>query len=238
MTSAFSDEEADRIVSAGSPSHTRKVAFAPAARALSTSAWAWASTWRPLLIDPSQEPATGQSEMVRINDAEHDELGARLDRKRDRVVGGLRGHGREIGREHQPTDRGLVHEPIIETARRSGPVTSGSLRQADQPGRPRDRARRSYYRAVVLEPDLAPVSSTGPVHAALDAAVRGVAGLTSVDDVLQVIVDQVRPVVGARYAALGIVDSSGRIEKFITSGIDQATRERIGPLPEATVSSA
>ncbi len=73
---------------------------------------------------------------------------------------------------------------------------------------------------------------SGPVHAALDAAVRGVAGLVSVDDVLQVIVDQVRPVVGARYAALGIVDSAGRIERFISSGIDEATRQRIGPLPE------
>ena len=111
-------------------------------------------------------------------------------------------------------------------------MTSGSLRRADQPAKARDRGLRSYYRRVVLEPDLASVPSTGPVHAALDAAVRGVASLTSVDDVLQVIVDQVRPVVGARYAALGIVDASGRIEKFITSGIDQATRERIGPLPE------
>ena len=63
-------------------------------------------------------------------------------------------------------------------------------------------------------------------------AVRGIAGLASVDEVLQVIVDQVRPVVGARYAALGIVDDRGRIERFITSGIDEATRRRIGPLPE------
>jgi len=79
---------------------------------------------------------------------------------------------------------------------------------------------------------MAPPHSTGPVHAALDAAVRGVAGLLSVDEVLQVIVDQVRPVVGARYAALGIVDPAGRIERFITSGIDDATRKAIGPLPE------
>jgi signal transduction histidine kinase len=85
---------------------------------------------------------------------------------------------------------------------------------------------------VVLDSNVAPTRAAGPVHAALDAAVRGVAGLTSVDDVLQVIVDQVRPVVGARYAALGIVDAAGRIEKFITSGIDAATRQRIGPLPE------
>jgi signal transduction histidine kinase len=72
----------------------------------------------------------------------------------------------------------------------------------------------------------------GQIHAALDAAVRGIAGLASVDDVLQVIVDRVRPLVGAEYAALGIVDPAGRIERFITSGIDDATRRRIGALPE------
>ena len=70
------------------------------------------------------------------------------------------------------------------------------------------------------------------VQAALDAAVRGIAGLATVDDVLQVIVDQVRPLVGAQYAALGIVDVRGRIERFITSGMDDATRNRIGPLPK------
>ncbi len=85
---------------------------------------------------------------------------------------------------------------------------------------------------MVPEPKVERAPGTGPVHAALDAAVRGVAGLVSVDEVLQVIVDQVRPVVGARYAALGIADPVGRIEKFITSGIDDAARKRIGPLPE------
>ncbi len=72
----------------------------------------------------------------------------------------------------------------------------------------------------------------GPVHAALDAAVRAIAGLTSVDAVLQVIVDAVRPLVGAEYAALGIVDVYGRIERFITSGMDDATRRLLGALPE------
>jgi signal transduction histidine kinase len=78
------------------------------------------------------------------------------------------------------------------------------------------------------------VVTRGPaeVHAALDAAVRGIAALTSVDDALQVIVDGVRPLVGAQYAALGIVDSNGRIERFITSGMADETRERIGALPE------
>jgi signal transduction histidine kinase len=77
-----------------------------------------------------------------------------------------------------------------------------------------------------------PVGPAGPVHAALDAAVRGIAALAAIDDVLQVIVDRVRPLVSAQYAALGIVDDSGRIERFITSGMDDATRRAIGPLPQ------
>jgi signal transduction histidine kinase len=77
-----------------------------------------------------------------------------------------------------------------------------------------------------------PAGPEGSVYAALDAAVRSIAALGAVDDVLQVIVDRVRPLVGAQYAALGIVDSAGRIERFITSGMDDATRRAIGPLPE------
>ena len=75
-------------------------------------------------------------------------------------------------------------------------------------------------------------SESGSVRDALDAAVRGIAALASVDDVLQVIVDRVRPLVAARYAALAIVDEYGRISRFIYSGIDEATRRAIGPLPE------
>jgi signal transduction histidine kinase len=75
-------------------------------------------------------------------------------------------------------------------------------------------------------------SGADDVQAALDAAVRGIAELAPVDDVLQLIVDRVRPLVGAQYAALGIVDDSGRIERFITSGMDDETRTRIGALPE------
>jgi two-component system, NarL family, sensor histidine kinase DevS len=74
-------------------------------------------------------------------------------------------------------------------------------------------------------------AGTPDVVDALDAATRAIAGLQAVDEVLQVIVDHVRPLVGARYAALGIVDSGGRIERFITSGIDAATRASIGEPP-------
>ncbi|MEW5990578.1 MAG: GAF domain-containing sensor histidine kinase [Chloroflexota bacterium] len=66
---------------------------------------------------------------------------------------------------------------------------------------------------------------------ALDLATRAIAGELDLDRVLQLIVDSVRDLVQARYAALGIVDASGRIETFITSGISEPERERIGAPP-------
>jgi signal transduction histidine kinase len=67
--------------------------------------------------------------------------------------------------------------------------------------------------------------------AALDAAVRGIAGVLDLDRVLQLIVDRVRELVGAQYAALGIIGQFEVIDRFITSGISREHRERIGPLP-------
>ena len=77
----------------------------------------------------------------------------------------------------------------------------------------------------------ADAGTTSGVVEAFDAATRAIAGLQLVDDVLQIIVDEVRPLVGARYAALGIVGPDGNIERFITSGIDAEERARIGALP-------
>src|SRR5690349_6211362 len=67
---------------------------------------------------------------------------------------------------------------------------------------------------------------------ALEAATRAVAAELDVDRVLGVIVDTVRDLVGARYAALGIADARGRMERFITSGITPEARARIGHVPE------
>jgi signal transduction histidine kinase len=66
---------------------------------------------------------------------------------------------------------------------------------------------------------------------ALDAAVRGIAAVQAVDTVLQLIVDQVRELVEAEYAALGIVGPFGNIEQFITSGLTPQQRTKIGALP-------
>ena len=70
-----------------------------------------------------------------------------------------------------------------------------------------------------------------PVLRALDQAIRGISGVLELDRVLQLIVDRVRELVEAEYAALGIVDRDGAIERFITSGINDETRAAIGELP-------
>ncbi|HEY8921937.1 MAG TPA: GAF domain-containing sensor histidine kinase [Candidatus Limnocylindria bacterium] len=70
-----------------------------------------------------------------------------------------------------------------------------------------------------------------PALQALDAAVRGISGVLDVEQVLQLIVDKVRELVSAQYAALGIVDEAGLITQFITSGITVEEREAIGDLP-------
>jgi signal transduction histidine kinase len=66
---------------------------------------------------------------------------------------------------------------------------------------------------------------------ALDVASRAVAAELDVDGVLTVIVERVAELVGARYAALGIADGLGRIERFITTGITPEERAAIGPVP-------
>ena len=93
---------------------------------------------------------------------------------------------------------------------------------AKRPDRPGQAARRAWERpraaTVSAMSDRGTQRATAGVIDAFDAATRAIAELQSVDDVLQVIVDQVRPLVGARYAALGIVDADGVIERFITVG--------------------
>lgn len=66
---------------------------------------------------------------------------------------------------------------------------------------------------------------------ALDAAVQGIAGVVSVERVLQLIVDRVRDLVEAQYAAMGIVGPFGAIEQFVTSGISDEVRALLGAPP-------
>src|SRR5204863_10084731 len=66
---------------------------------------------------------------------------------------------------------------------------------------------------------------------AVDEAARAIAGVLDLESALQLIVERVRTLVGARYAALGMVGADDRIQRFITSGMSHLQREAIGPLP-------
>jgi signal transduction histidine kinase len=67
---------------------------------------------------------------------------------------------------------------------------------------------------------------------ALDAATVAISQELSLERVLQIIVDSVRPLVGARYTALGIPDDHGSMARFITSGMSDRGREALGHLPQ------
>ena len=67
---------------------------------------------------------------------------------------------------------------------------------------------------------------------ALDSATVAISQELSQERVLQIIVDSVRPLVGARYAALGIPDDRGTMERFITSGISEQGRAAIAHPPQ------
>ena len=55
----------------------------------------------------------------------------------------------------------------------------------------------------------------------------------ALDEVLQEVVDAACAVVGARYAALGVLSADGgQLVQFVTSGMDDALRHRIGDLPQ------
>jgi signal transduction histidine kinase len=66
----------------------------------------------------------------------------------------------------------------------------------------------------------------------LAAANVAVGSEASLDDVLQKTANVAARLVNARYAALGVLDRTGaHLERLITTGIDEATRARIGELP-------
>jgi signal transduction histidine kinase len=66
----------------------------------------------------------------------------------------------------------------------------------------------------------------------LAAASVAVGSGASLEDVLQRTTEVAARLVGARYGALGVLDRTGaHLERLITTGIDEATRARIGELP-------
>jgi signal transduction histidine kinase len=75
------------------------------------------------------------------------------------------------------------------------------------------------------------VSEQPRLRALLDAGIALTSEL-SLDAVLQRLVETAGTLTGARYAALGVIDPSGReLERFVTFGIDGETTKAIGDLP-------
>jgi signal transduction histidine kinase len=68
---------------------------------------------------------------------------------------------------------------------------------------------------------------------ALSRAVLAITTRTSTREVLQVIVESARTLVGADYAALGLPDEQGRFAEFYTAGVTDEEWEAIGPVPRA-----
>jgi len=69
------------------------------------------------------------------------------------------------------------------------------------------------------------------IRALVEAGIALTAEL-SLEVILQKLVEIARSQVDSRYAALSVVDADGRIAQFVTSGIDEAERARIGHIPE------
>jgi signal transduction histidine kinase len=79
-----------------------------------------------------------------------------------------------------------------------------------------------------VEPD-ARVSDR--LHLLVDAGIA-LSSELSLDALLQRIAETAASLTDARYAALGVIDRTGTsLERFLTTGIDDATRGRIGDLP-------
>src|SRR5438874_12267021 len=73
--------------------------------------------------------------------------------------------------------------------------------------------------------------SEGRLRALFEAGLA-VSSELSLEAVLNRLVEAAAELTGARYAALGVIDPSGKqLERFLTYGIDDDTRAEIGALP-------
>ena len=151
----------------------------------------------------------------------------------DTVIGG--GWGSLARRPGRGPRSGVVMAPL-----RRGPFvpgvevdgeTAGTV-WLDDPTGPVDAVVRVVEHALEAARGREEVARSVARLEALDEAIRAMTGVLAVDRVLQVIVDRVRTLTGARYAALGIQDASGAIEQFVTSGISRPDRARIGAPPQ------
>jgi signal transduction histidine kinase len=76
------------------------------------------------------------------------------------------------------------------------------------------------------------VARVDPRTKALLQVARDVLSQLDVDDVLGRVLTSAQKLTGARYAALGVLDKEGyRLANFLTAGMDEEEKRRVGPLP-------
>ena len=79
----------------------------------------------------------------------------------------------------------------------------------------------------------APDQESTRVRRALIEAGLALGSALSLPQVLQILVDVARELVGARYAALGVINADGTgLSDFVTAGMSSEVRSRIGELPK------
>jgi signal transduction histidine kinase len=127
-----------------------------------------------------------------------------------------------------PADRGHVARFVLGSSEADEPL---GLLFIDAPGGVVEPVVRIIELAVDIAWSRAASRGRADRLEALEAATRAVAAELDVDRVLGVIVDRVRDLVGACFAALGIADARGRMERFITSGVSPERRAEIGGVP-------
>jgi signal transduction histidine kinase len=184
----------------------------------------------PLLVDASSASAR-EVEIVLLDHAEDDQVRTVILGALDRLVRGIARGRRQVDRQQDARAGGRSEVAHPRRLRVAMPGAMGHPAHNHGPRGTTGMGNDPHAPTASPMNDREDLRGTADLVSALEAATRAIAGLQSVDDVLQVIVDQVRPLVGARYAALGIVHPNGMIERFITSGISLEARARIGALP-------
>ena len=103
--------------------------------------------------------------------------------------------------------------------------------RADDPAQTLSQTRLRELLAEVQQGIEDIVGSTRTRMDGLLKAVLAVSSGLELDATLKQIVHAATELVGARYGALGVLDENGMLSQFVNVGIDDKTRERIGPLP-------
>jgi signal transduction histidine kinase len=129
-----------------------------------------------------------------------------------------------------PTEPELAAFPRFSLGSHGGHEVLGVV-YLDAPPAAAEHLARGLEFVVEAAWSRAEVHSRAERLSALEAATRAIAAELDIDRVLGLIVDRVRELVGARFAALGIADGRGRIERFITSGVSPEARAAIGAAP-------